>query len=201
MPKIGEKKLTGFQAHKAKWEDCTLCPLHEHRTKVVLCRGQLPADICFVAESPGKSENLLGVPLIGPAGKLLDRIIANATNNNEAGWRMAFTNIVGCIPLDDGLKKTAEPDEAAIKACAPRLRELVELAKPQLMVMVGLLSQKWTPKATERIQVYDVSGNPVQWCSITHPAAVLKGKPERQGLMIQECEVTLAEAISNLVPF
>ncbi len=65
-----------YQEYKKQWKGCKRCPLYKTRRKIVHCRGSLPCDIFFLGEAPGDSEDLLGKPFVGPAGKLLDRIIA-----------------------------------------------------------------------------------------------------------------------------
>lgn len=85
-----------FSDHVDRWKHCTLCPLHKVRRQVVLARGKLPADVLMVGEAPGLSEDVLGAPFTGPAGQLLDRIITATELEN---YRIAFTNLVGCIPM------------------------------------------------------------------------------------------------------
>lgn len=204
-----------YQLHVDKWKDCNLCSLCETRNKIVLARGQISADVLFVGEAPGASENVLGRPFVGPAGKLLDEITAEALKGlgktvDTGGFdsqgrplmdwaslelRIAFTNLVACIPLGEEGKKTAEPSKESILACQPRLREIVEICKPRLLVTVGKLSDTWVPKATERI---DVSDRPIpKWCSITHPAAILRADITQKSLAIQRCIVTLRDAFQN----
>jgi uracil-DNA glycosylase len=62
---------------------------------VVLCRGRLPCDVLFVGEAPGVSEDVLGRPFVGPAGKLLDTIVERALDGQ---YDCAMTNLVACIP-------------------------------------------------------------------------------------------------------
>ena len=176
--------MTPWQQHQKKWLGCTRCPLHEGRCKVVLCRGPLPCDVLFVGEAPGASEDVLGTPFEGPAGHLLDSIIDEALmpRRLDVPIRVAFTNLVGCIPKRDGEK--FEPEPSHIKACAPRLRELLAMAKPKLVVAVGTLSAKW-----------------VDWqvkIEIVHPAAILRANVAQRGLMIQRCVVRLANAVESL---
>lgn len=175
-------RASPFAAHVAKWSTCELCPLHHTRTKVVIARGSVPCDVLFVGEAPGVSENVLGRPFVGPAGRLLDEMIASASPQS---LKLAFTNLVGCIPLDD--KKTSEPSKESIKACAPRLLELTRMAKPKLIVLVGKLSVKYVsvPKGCHKVE-------------IIHPAAILRADISQQGLAIQRCVVALADAFTSI---
>ena len=64
-----------YQLFVGKWGNCNHCYLCETREKIVLARGNVPADILFIGEAPGEGEDSTGVPFIGPAGRLLDEII------------------------------------------------------------------------------------------------------------------------------
>jgi len=174
-----------YATHKRKWSKCKKCLLCKVRHKIILGRGHIPCDILFIGEAPGVSEDRLGRPFVGPAGKLLDRIIAEALP--EA--RVAFTNLIACIPKDqDG--KMEEPPLKSVKRCRSRLDEFVHLAKPQLIVCIGKLAAKHYNQVN------------VPQVSIVHPAAILRAEPYQKGFAIQETVVTLIDAYEqHLVPF
>ena len=194
--------MTKFQAHVQRWSACRLCHLCDGRTQVVLCRGKLPCDVLMVGEAPGVSEDVIGQPFVGPAGQLLDSVVARAVEMADVvDVRFAFTNLCGCLP-----DKTAEdhaPPESSIRACRPRLEELVALAHPQLVVAVGNLARDWLDRKRsgklkkERHPVPE--GVPI--IDVTHPARVLRSDRSQQGLMRQRMAVTLAEAFQELIPF
>lgn len=134
-----------YQRHRKKWIDCKRCDLCESRTKVVLGpqkHGRIPAPILFIGEAPGASEDVIGYPFIGPAGKLLDIIIERAIDGQHD---YAMTNLIACIPKDDEGKKTKEPPDYAIKECQPRLIEFINMCSPDLIVCVGKLATKYVP--------------------------------------------------------
>lgn len=205
-----------YQLHVEKWKDCNLCPLCETRNKVVLARGQIPCDVLMVGEAPGNSENVLGRPFVGPAGKLLDEIIAEALKGlgetvDIGGFdgqgiplmdwasldlRIAFTNLVACIPLGEEGKKTAEPSKESILACSERLIEFTMICKPRLIVRVGELSRKWVATLFDNAQVWDKLDKPAV-ITITHPAAILRADVTQKSLAIQRCIVTLRDAFQN----
>ena len=63
---------------KAVYEEargCTRCPLHQTRTTVVFGAGNADADLMFIGEAPGANEDRLGLPFVGQAGKLLDKLL------------------------------------------------------------------------------------------------------------------------------
>jgi len=178
---------TSYQDHVRKWKGCRLCPLWESRRKVVFVRGSLPCDVLFIGEAPGVSEDLLGKPFAGPAGKLLDRIIARGLPKD---LRYAITNLVGCIPLDDDDGKREPPDDA-IKSCLPKLDEILLIGKPRIVVFVGRIAARKVPRKHSFVSEY---------VEILHPAAILRMDVSQQGLAIQRCVCAL-EQIDEEVPF
>lgn len=193
--------MTRFQQHLATWSNCKSCKLCEGRSKVVLVRGVLPADILFCGEAPGESENVIGRPFVGPAGKLLDTIIWEAIGEN---YRYALTNLVACIPYDETGTKAGEPDKEAITACAPRLAEIVRIAKPKIIVRVGSLAKKWVTgspgAAGYELMLANSLKIVVDWvptirfADVLHPAAIIRQNIAQQGLSIQRASVTIANA-------
>jgi DNA polymerase len=108
---------------------CTACRLHEGRTKSVFARGNPEAELMFIGEGPGYNEDQQGLPFVGPAGQLLDRMIA------AMGYRpddVYICNVVKCRPPQN---RTPLPDEAA--ACAPFLAEQLRVVSPRAIVALG----------------------------------------------------------------
>lgn len=177
-----------YKQHRAKWDACTGCSLCTNRRRVVLYRGDLPADVLFIGEAPGTSEDDLGQPFVGPAGQLLNRIITNAMFGRKV--RLGFTNLVACIPLGDDGKKAVEPPADAIAACSTRLHECFSLANPKGLVFVGKLPSS----VLGAIKPYSEGLS----TTITHPAAILRAEKQNQGLMIQNCIVSIADLFDEL---
>ncbi|MCX7804924.1 MAG: uracil-DNA glycosylase, partial [Planctomycetota bacterium] len=71
----GSKK-EALDAVRARAMACTLCPLHKTRTHVVFGDGNPEADLVFVGEAPGADEDAQGLPFVGRAGQLLNKMIA-----------------------------------------------------------------------------------------------------------------------------
>lgn len=170
----------------------------------MLARGQLPADVLFIGEAPGESEDVLGKPFVGPAGRLLDDIVRRSVGvlnvrrvtEGKAPFRMAFTNLVGCIPRDpeDG-GKSSEPDSDSIRCCGERLQEMLTIASPRVIVCVGSMSRDWLKRGYR---------NPVEvprditMLDITHPAAILRANVSVRSIMAQRCVVTLIDALEDM---
>lgn len=191
--------MTRYESHKQRWGKCRLCSLCEGRSRVVLARGTIPCDVLFIGEAPGVSEDVIGQPFVGPAGQLLDKIIAQAwdgkyTSPENRGWDtidFAMTNLVACFPEEQKKTEDHQPPVESIKACAPRLREFVAMANPKLIVMVGALAQKWVPQLLDRKWM-------AKTCSILHPAAILRAPLVQRGLLVQRCIIALTTAVQGI---
>jgi uracil-DNA glycosylase family 4 len=170
--------------------------------RVVLCRGQVPCDVLFVGEAPGESEDTTGVPFVGPAGRVLDTVIEKALRGVRARGcqpRLAFTNLVGCIPLEqreDGTRgKASEPLPEQVKQCGLRLREFVRLCDPKVIVCVGAQARDWLdPKRAGSIRL-DFSG---RMLDVVHPAGILRAPEAKRGLLVQQSVVRIANAVERM---
>ncbi len=182
--------MTPFQKHKIDWSSCTRCPLHEGRSKVVLFRGTIPAPICLVGESPGASEDTIGVPFIGPAGLLFDKIVEEALEGFDLKY--AVTNVVGCFPKAAKMTDDHAPSAESIKACLPRVQEFLTICKPRLVVTVGDIAKRNIGK-----QKY-FADKTVKIIHMIHPASIIRGNPTSRPLLIQRCVVTLRNAVEEL---
>jgi DNA polymerase len=140
-------QLVKYEALVSDWKDCIDCNLYLCRLhRPVHYRGYLPCDLLFVGEAPGSVEDLHGVPFIGPAGKLLDKLIAevlyeDAATPDHPSIRCGFTNVVACFPrTEDG--KPFPPPSISIVACRNRLIRTLQIARPKLAIIaVGKTAQ------------------------------------------------------------
>lgn len=195
MPKL--PLLTPYQSHVAKWSACRACELCDQRSKVVHVRGRLPCEILYVGEAPGVSEDVLGRPFVGPAGKLLDEIVSLAYEGVDHA--SAFCNLVGCYPKVAKKAGTNEPSDASIKACRPRLAEIVAMVRPNLIVCVGRLASKWVTKFEKELRIVETPR-----VDVTHPAAILRATDSvSRDHQVQTAVVRIRTAIEDagLVPF
>ena len=122
---------------KAVYEEargCTRCPLHQTRTNVVFGAGNADADLMFVGEAPGANEDRMGLPFVGQAGKLLDKLLGEI--GLERG-EVLICNILKCRPPDN---RDPQPNE--IEACKDYLRRQVELIEPTVICTLGNFSTK-----------------------------------------------------------
>ena len=108
---------------------CTKCRLHEGRTRSVFSRGNENARVMFVGEGPGYHEDQKGLPFVGRAGQLLDKmIVAMKLSEND----VYICNVVKCRPPDN---RTPLPDEAS--ACMPYLDAQIGKVAPEVIVALG----------------------------------------------------------------
>lgn len=193
--------------HINKWRNgCGSCYC-ESATKIVYGRGHSPCDLLFVGEAPGDSENVLGIPFCGPAGRLLDDIISKALcpeiarpSRNDWPLRVAFTNLLGCIPYEmsenGAIEKSKDIRISAIKQCKPRLLEFIQMVNPIYIICVGRLSgDHLTHGDLDTVQLPRF----VAMDSITHPAAILRAPLASRELSIKRCIIRIQETIQ--VPF
>lgn len=217
-------RISRFALHCEVWQNGCGSDECELATNRVLYRGQIPCDVLFMGEAPGESEDSLGAPFLGPAGKLLDRIIAKALPEEV---RRGFTNVVGCLPrLEDGAKDR-KPKDAQVRRCSPRLIEAVSLAQPKLIVAVGGFARDTIdekrhggvklptrcPGCGELQQVNDKGytcpyghqygrkqrGTPIPQMHIEHPAHILRQNVAQQDYSEQRCVVQLIQGLEEFL--
>lgn len=207
--------MSPYAKLKSEWINCQRCPLHLVRKRVVMVRGSIPADVVLVGEAPGESEDVLGQPFVGPAGKLLDKMVLAALSDSSIerdfgegpAPTMCYMNLIGCIPKHyrkvvdaDGYEKEVldkvTPTPTEIAACAPRLDGLMSLCKPKLIIAVGDLSQKQAK--AQKWEQLPYSKFPPKVIHVLHPAFILRQDISQQGLTIQKTIINLANAFSEL---
>ncbi len=109
--------------------NCTRCPLHEGRTKIVHTTGNFKADLLFVGEAPGANEDAEGLPFVGRAGQLLNKIIEAIGLKRED---VLVGNINRCRPPGN---RTPTLPEA--HTCRPFLIREIAVVRPKVIVVLG----------------------------------------------------------------
>lgn len=186
--------MTRYSLHCHTWKDGCGSEYCDGARKVFY-RGDIPCDILFVGEAPGKSENSAGIPFHpgAPAGKLLMYIVKRSVPST---YRVGYTNIVSCIPRDpDSTDKLTEPSLDQITSCKPRLEEIISIANPRLIVAVGKVAEHSLTRG------YQTSTKIPANCAvvaIVHPAFILRQTTAFQGLEVQRCCITIKDAIHLL---
>ena len=162
---------------KAECLACTRCELCTTRTNVVFGQGVPDAEVLFVGEGPGQSEDEQGLPFVGRSGQLLDKYLFAIDLDRKKNCYIA--NIVKCRPPQNRDPLNTEKD-----ACSGYLRRQLELMQPKILVCLGRISAAEIIKPDFRItqehgQFFEKDG--MQMMALYHPAALLRDpgkKPE-----------------------
>jgi uracil-DNA glycosylase family 4 len=152
---------------------CTRCPqLAATRTTVVFGSGNADADLMFVGEAPGANEDQQGLPFVGAAGKLLDKLLS------EIGMQRGevfVANVLKCRPPGN-----RDPQPAEIDACQDYLLRQVELIRPRVICTLGNFSTKLLradPTGITRLhgrpEELTIGPRRVRLYPLFHPAAAL----------------------------
>ena len=166
------ERAAALRAHAEDTATCTRCALAQGRTQVVFGSGSPNADIMFVGEAPGFHEDQQGVPFVGQAGKLLDKLLGGIGLTRADVF---VANVLKCRPPGN-----RDPLPEEIAACEPHLFRQIELIQPTLVATLGnfatkLLSGK--PAGITKVHGYEqevtLGSRTVLLYPIFHPAAAL----------------------------
>jgi uracil-DNA glycosylase family 4 len=154
-------------------KECRRCPLYATRTQVVFGSGNADADLMFVGEAPGFHEDQQGIPFVGAAGKLLDKLL------DEIG--MSRGDVFIANVLKSRPPGNRDPQLEEIEACKPYLTRQIELIEPRVICTLGNFSTKLLTRRQDGItrvhgrpQDHTVAGLPIRIYPIYHPAAGLR---------------------------
>jgi uracil-DNA glycosylase len=187
----GLKKLT------AALPECRGCDLHQDADRVVPGEGPARARMMFIGEQPGDMEDKEGHVFVGPAGRLLDKALA------EAGIDRAdvfLTNAVKHFRFERQGKRRIHKTPAAghIAACHPWLDRELEVVKPSLVVVLGAVAARAVFgtgfKVTEQRGLpQELPGGRAAVATV-HPAAVVRSREYRRdfGLLVDDLRAALA---------
>ena len=177
--KIDDKNLKENKDHKFNLDcfqslisNCQECQLSKTRKNFVFGFGDPNADLMLVGEAPGFDEDNQGIPFVGRAGKLLDKILLAIELNRFKN--VYISNIIKCRP-----PKNRDPLPSEIEKCIPYLNEQIKIIRPKLIVALGKVAGKsLTGKDLTlkemRDTTYFYDGIPVK---VTyHPAALLRNQ-------------------------
>lgn len=152
--------------------DCTKCPLYKTATKAVPGAGNPEAEIIFIGEAPGYWEDQKGIPFVGAAGNLLNKLLIEIGMNRD--------DVYICNILKHRPSNNRDPQENEIQACTPYLKEQLLIIKPKLVITLGRFAMNYFLPAAYISKVHGVSRK-ISWqdFSLTlfpvyHPAAALR---------------------------
>jgi len=156
---------------------CTLCPLYRNATQTVFGEGAARASIMLVGEQPGDQEDMAGHPFVGPAGKVLERAMAEAGLDRKKVW---LTNAVKHFKNEPRGKKRLHkrPNRYEVEVCRVWLRQEISLVKPQLILALGVtaavaLAGRPVTLSRERGKVIEFTDGQ-RGMVTTHPSSILR---------------------------
>jgi DNA polymerase len=166
------ERVDELQAYAESVANCTRCRLAQGRTQVVFGAGAHDADLMFVGEAPGFHEDKQGLPFVGQAGKLLERLLAGIGLSRREVY---IANVLMCRPPGN---RDPQPDE--IEACEAHLFRKIELIEPRVVATLGNFATKLLsgrPLGITRVhgqeQETTLGGRKVLLYPLYHPAAAL----------------------------
>ncbi|MDD3269229.1 MAG: uracil-DNA glycosylase [Syntrophomonadaceae bacterium] len=151
--------------------ECHKCRLRSTCQQVVFGAGNMQSKIMLVGEGPGKDEDIQGLPFVGRAGQLLDKILQAAEIPRP---EVFITNVVKCRPPGNRLPN---PDE--VKVCRNWLEAQIRILKPQIIVCLGAMASQTIidPKAAiSKIRGRWFSRQGIKIMATFHPAALLRNE-------------------------
>ena len=172
MSAVPVSELDELRAYAEEIAGCTRCRLAQGRTQVVFGSGNPHADLLFVGEAPGFHEDKQGVPFVGQAGKLLDKLLGGIGMSRADVF---VANVLKCRPPGN---RDPQPDE--IEACEGHLFRQISLIEPVVVATLGNFATKLLsgrPLGITRVhgqeQRTTIGGRDVLLYPLYHPAAAL----------------------------
>ncbi|HZU29299.1 MAG TPA: UdgX family uracil-DNA binding protein [Bryobacteraceae bacterium] len=164
-------------------QQCHGCDLYRNATQAVPGEGPKHAAVMMVGEQPGDVEDRTGHPFVGPAGKLLDRALADAHVDRA---RVYVTNAVKHFKFEPRGKRRihGKPNAREVAACRPWLDAEIRVVKPQLIVCLGATAAQDLMGRAFRLTQHRGEFFPhdvAEWVMATvHPSALLRMPDEER---------------------
>lgn len=164
-----------WQGLQQNVQECEACNLAQTRTQTVFGVGDPNAEWLLIGEAPGAEEDKRGEPFVGPAGQLLDNMLAAIAL--KRGENVYIANVLKCRP-----PANRDPHGEEVVKCDPYLKRQVELIKPKLIVALGKFAAQSllasdSSIASLRGKLHDFHGVPV--IVTYHPAYLLRNLPDK----------------------
>ncbi len=150
-------------------DHCQNCALGKLRKHFVFGYGNPNAEVMFIGEAPGREEDEQGIPFVGRAGKLLDKMLKAIKMKREDVF---IANVLKCRPPNN-----RDPLEEEVRQCEPYLKKQLEIISPKLLVSLGRISAQVLLRYEDTLRGY--RGKEQRYEDIPlivtyHPAALLR---------------------------
>jgi DNA polymerase len=179
---------------KAALEGFEGCALKRSATNTVFADGNPLSRIMLIGEAPGRDEDRIGLPFVGRAGKLLDKMLAAIHLDRSSAY---ITNVLNWRPPDN---RDPSPEEAAM--CLPFLRRHIELVNPAIIILLGAVAARHVMGFSEGIMKlrgrwleYRVGDVMVPVLPTLHPAYLLR-QPAHKKLAWRDLQAAEQKIIS-----
>ena len=154
---------------KSDCAGCRLCSLCQTRHNLVFGVGNERAEVMLIGEGPGEQEDLQGVPFVGPAGQLLDKMLEMKDLDRT---KVYIANIVKCRP-----PRNRDPQDTEEAACRGWLERQIALVDPKIIVCLGRIAAQALIKSDFRITRehgvwFDIGAR--RYMATFHPSALLR---------------------------
>lgn len=155
--------------------NCKKCELFKTRTNVVFGDGNINSNIMLIGEAPGEQEDLKGIPFVGKAGQLLDKMLASI---NLDRTKVYICNMLKCRP-----PKNRNPKEEEMQVCIDFLRRQFLIVKPKLIILLGSVASRFLLDETFSMNkshgvVFERKG--VLFVPTFHPSALLRDENKKK---------------------
>lgn len=178
--RAGDNRL---KAVAAEAESCERCPLYKLGTQTVFGEGPADAPVLMIGEQPGDQEDIAGRPFVGPAGRMLDRAMADAGIDRA---RVYVTNAVKHFKFElRGRRRLhKKPNSYEIERCHWWLAQELEIVRPDLVVAMGATAAravlgKVVTVTALRGRVLDFDP-PLRGIVTIHPSFLLRIRGDRE---------------------
>lgn len=172
-------KLPSLDELRSTVAACRACGLCETRTQTVFSDGVANAPLMVVGEAPGAEEDASGLPFVGRAGQLLDRMLTAVGASRASNVYIA--NVLKCRPPGN-----RNPEMAEIEQCSPFVFQQIAVSKPKVLLLVGrfaiqtlLGSKKSVGELRGQLHHVTVQGREIPAVVTYHPAYLLR-RPEEK---------------------
>ncbi len=176
VPGIAAVSALGWGELQSQVSVCTACDLHKGRTQTVFGVGNHQAKLLVIGEAPGATEDRLGEPFVGRAGKLLDAMLAAINLQRN---QVFIANIVKCRPPNN-----RDPSAQEAAACRGYLERQMALIEPQVILAVGRIAAHNLLETDQaigklRCRVHTIGKQQIPMVVTYHPAYLLRSPKEK----------------------
>ena len=162
-------------------KSCTRCPLYRNATQTVFGEGPIGARLMLVGEQPGDQEDLAGKPFVGPAGKMLDKALAEAGVDRTEVY---VTNVVKHFKNEPRGKRRLhkKPNRSEVEVCKVWLDQEIVLVRPQLVLAMGVTAA--SALAGKAVILSKLRGEEIAFAGgqrgmvTIHPSSILRAPDE-----------------------